>query len=79
MSSMPPPPPPPNFGATPPPGYQPYQQVQQAPAFASWGTRVGGYLINGLVGILFYLPALIAFFAGPKERRACTINGEPGT
>ena len=77
MSSMPPPPPPPpNFGATPPPGYQPYQQMQQTPQFASWGTRVGGHLINGLVTIPFYLPALIAFFAGPKEIKECTVNGE---
>ncbi len=75
---MPPPPPPSNFGVA-PPGYQPYQQMQQAPQFASWGTRVGGYLINGLMAIPFYLPAVISFFVIPKERRACTINGEPGT
>jgi len=78
MSYMPPPPPPPNFGATPPPGYQPYQQLQQTPPFASWGTRVGGHIINGLVVALFSLPAVIAFFAVPKEIRACTINDEPG-
>ncbi len=76
---MPPPPPPPSFGGPPPPGYQPYQQVQQTPQFASWGTRVGGHIINGLVAIVFYLPAVIAFLAGPKERTDCTINGEPGT
>ncbi len=72
---MPPPPPPPSFGGT-APGYQ---QAQQVPPFASWGTRVGGYIINGLVAVLFYLPAVIAFFAGPKKRTECTINGEPGS
>lgn len=73
---MPPPPPPPNFGGTPPPGYQPYQQVQQAPPFASWGTRVGGHIINGLVYALFELPAIISFFVVPKKIEVCTINDE---
>ncbi len=62
-----------------PPGYQPYQQAQNTPQFASWGTRVGGHLINALVAVLFYLPAAISFFVIPKERRVCTINGKIGT
>ena len=78
MSSMPPPPPPPNFAATSPPGYQPYQQVSQSPPFASWGTRVGGHIVNSLVGLLFELPAIGAFFVVPKEIQVCTINDEVG-
>ena len=78
MSDMPPPPPPPppSFSAA-PPGYQPYQQMSQTPQFASWGSRVGGHIVNGLVALLFGLPALVAFFVVPKEVRACTIDGEP--
>ena len=73
---MPPPPPPMNV----PPGYQPYQAYQQpsVPPFASWGTRVGGHIVNGLVGLLFGLPAIISFFVVPTEIQACTVNDEPG-
>ena len=60
-----------------PPGYQPYQQAN-SPQFASWGTRVGGHLLNGLIGLLFGLPALVSFFVVPTEVKACTVNDEPG-
>lgn len=44
---------------------------------ASWGSRVGGHIVNGLVAVLFELPAIIAFFVVPKEITNCTIDGEP--
>jgi uncharacterized RDD family membrane protein YckC len=73
---MPPPPggytPPSNY---PPTGYQPYQAAA-TPQFAGWGSRVGGHLVNGLVGVAFAIPAIIAFFASPKTIDFCTIDGE---
>ena len=44
--------------------------------YASWGARVGGYLLNGLSAMLFALPAFISFYAVPSERKLCTINDE---
>ncbi len=55
----------------------PYQQAYATPAFASWGNRVGGHLINGLMAALFEVPAIIAWFAVPKHLEACTVNDEP--
>lgn len=69
---MPPPPPPI------PPGYQAYQAQTGTPQFSSWGARVGGHILNGLAAILFGLPSIIAFFAGPREYQACTVNDRPG-
>ena len=57
----------------------PYQQAYATPAFAGWGSRVGGHLINSLMLGLFEVPAAIAWFAVPKHRVACTINDQPGT
>lgn len=71
---MPPPPPPSSV----PPGYQPYAAGGAAMSYASWGARVGGAILNSLSSWLFYLPAMIAFFAGPREYTECTINDEPG-
>lgn len=45
--------------------------------FASWGARLGGYILNSLASMLFYLPAIISFFAGPREYQECTIDDEP--
>lgn len=60
-----------------PPGYQPYGATAGTPTnFASWGARAGGYILNGLSSILFVLPAIISFFAGPREYTECTIDGE---
>jgi uncharacterized RDD family membrane protein YckC len=59
MSSMPPPPPPPPPGAMPPaapPGYTPYASAQQAPNYASFGGRLGAYLIDVIVIGLISLP-----------------------
>lgn len=46
--------------------------------YSSWGARVGGYLLNGLSSALFALPAMISFFAGPREYQECTVDGESG-
>lgn len=46
--------------------------------YASWGARVGGFIVNGLSAILFMLPAMISFFVGPREYQECTIDDEPG-
>ena len=70
----------PGYGA-PPPGYQPYQgypQQQPQRAFAGFGSRLGALLIDGLIGAIFALPSIIAFFAVPKHYEGCTANGEEG-
>jgi uncharacterized RDD family membrane protein YckC len=71
-----PPPPPPLGPQPPPPAYVPYQPNTPALTFASWASRVGGLLINSLVGAGFCLPAIVALFAVPKELTECTIDGE---
>ena len=63
-----------------PSGYQPYQPGYGGQAqFAGFWSRVGGTLIDGLMGALFAIPAVVAFFASPKHRVSCTVNGDPGT
>ena len=42
-------------------GYQPARR------YAGWWQRVGATLLDGLIGIPFYLPGLIALLAGPKH------------
>lgn len=44
--------------------------------YASWGARVGGYILNYLSSLLFALPAIVAFYAGPREIKECTIDGQ---
>jgi len=63
-----------------PPGYQAYQQGYGGGqvTYAGFGSRLGAFLIDGLIGALFSAPALISFFAGPREYKDCTVNGEPG-
>lgn len=79
--SMPPPPPP---GAVPPPppppGFQPYPATtyDAGPQYAGIGARFGGLIIDGLVSLVFAIPAIIAIFAGPREIDFCTIDGEEG-
>jgi uncharacterized RDD family membrane protein YckC len=76
--SMPPPPPPPG-SVPPPPGYQAYQPAYQvAPQLAGVGSRFGALIIDGLIAGVFELPGIIMFFAGPREIRTCTIDGELG-
>jgi uncharacterized RDD family membrane protein YckC len=60
-----------------PPGYTPYATAQAAPNYASFGARFGALFIDGLIQVLFTLPAIIAFFTVPTEIKACTVNDEP--
>ncbi len=79
MSSMPPPPPPtpPPPPSAPPPGYIPYGTGAPAVSnFATFGARLGAYLIDAIVLAIFEVPAIIAILAGPREIRVCTINNE---
>jgi uncharacterized RDD family membrane protein YckC len=57
--SMPPPPPPPGSVPPPPPGYQAYQSYQATPPYASWGARVGAFVVDWLISIAFVLPGLL--------------------
>ena len=48
------------YGQPNPYGGQPAYAQAGAPAnYASWGKRVGAVLIDGLIGLLFYIPAFI--------------------
>ncbi len=68
----PPPPPPPSYGATPPPGYLPYQQASQTPNYASFGSRLGAVIIDGLMIFLISLPFdLAGWFAIRKAFENC--------
>jgi uncharacterized RDD family membrane protein YckC len=62
-----------------PPGYQPYGAAMYGPNYAGFGARLGAYIIDGLIGILFDIPAIVALFAGPRHYVDCTVNGDPGT
>lgn len=68
MSSTPPPPP--------PPGYVPYQPAQMGSQYAGFGSRLGAYIIDGLIGGLFSIPTIVALVAGPSHIDTCTINDE---
>jgi uncharacterized RDD family membrane protein YckC len=48
------------------------------PQYAGIGARFGGLIIDGLISIVFAIPAIIALFAGPTEIKTCTVNGEFG-
>lgn len=61
-----------------PPGYQPYLAAAPQHDFAGWGSRVGGHILNWLVGLIFAVPAIIALVAGPKTTEVCTVNGDVG-
>jgi uncharacterized RDD family membrane protein YckC len=89
--AMPPPPPPPPPGPVPPAGYQPYpaypanqpypaypayQYSGQGPQYAGFGARLGALIIDGLIGLVFEAPGIVALIAGPRHLRACTINDE---
>ncbi|MEI7056108.1 RDD family protein [Nocardioides sp. CCNWLW239] len=65
--SAPPPPPAPGYGAAPgaPTGYGAapvgYGYAAATPPYASWGARVGAYLIDGLIGIAVAIPFYIGY------------------
>lgn len=73
----PPPPPPPPAPPPPPPGY-PSGYAQPTVQYASFGARLGGLIIDQLIGVLFAVPAIIALVAGPRDLVECTVNDEPG-
>ena len=68
------PPPPPAFASEPPPGYQAYGAPGPQVEYASFGSRLGGYLIDGIIMFLFFVPALVALLAGPTEIEACSVD-----
>jgi uncharacterized RDD family membrane protein YckC len=80
MSDLPPPPehlpppPPPSDLLPPPPGYQAYGAALQRPPYAGFGSRLGGWLIDGLIMALFFIPAVVALLAGPTEIKACSVD-----
>ena len=83
MTDLPPPPPPPAYGPPGLPGSFPpappsgmmYTGGRQ---YANFGQRLVAYIIDGLILLLFVVPALVVLFAGPKgDIRSCTINDEP--
>jgi uncharacterized RDD family membrane protein YckC len=81
QSSIPPAPPgygtpPPGYGT--PPGSPTYAAGPGFPNYAGIGARFLGLLIDGLVGVLFGIPALIAVRFGPRHWVSCTVDGEPG-
>ena len=74
----PPPPPPPPPGFIPPPSYQAYpQQYDAGPQYASFGARLGAWIIDGLAGVVFLIPALVVVLSGPRHVQRCTINNQP--
>ena len=82
MTQTPPPPPPdapeppggtpPPYAATPPPWGAP--AATASGESASWGARLGAYIIDGIIQQLFFIPAYIAFVAGPKETKFCEVD-----
>lgn len=57
---------PPAYGSTPPPAYgyppqQPYYAGQPGPTvpYASWGARLGAYLLDGLIGVAVAIIPLV--------------------
>ena len=73
----PPPPPPPPPGVGPLPSYQAYpQQYDASPQYASFGARLGAFLIDAIAGLVFSIPAIVVIFSGPRHIARCTINDE---
>jgi uncharacterized RDD family membrane protein YckC len=42
--------------------------------YAGFGSRLGAYLIDGVVITLMFVPAIIAIVAGPKKISTCSID-----
>ncbi len=44
--------------------------------YAGWWRRVGATILDGLISLLFLVPAVVVFIVGPTERGTCTdFNG----
>lgn len=59
----------PAFGQ--PPGYPP---AGYGPQFATFGSRLGAFLLDSVIVLAFFIPALIAVFAGPTEISTCNVD-----
>jgi uncharacterized RDD family membrane protein YckC len=44
--------------------------------YAGWWQRVGAVVIDGLILILFFVPAIITLVVGPSETEVCRVNDE---
>lgn len=66
MSLSPPPPPPPPPNQAPPSGAAFFAGAGTL-QYAGWWQRVGAWLIDSVIGFAFFLPGVIALFAGPRE------------
>ncbi len=80
-----PPPPPPGYQPPPPPGYQPPPQQpygatpQSSPfgEYASWWSRVGAYLLDGLIGFaIAVVPLAVGAILAFKDLEADPITDE---
>lgn len=59
----------------PPPG-MPAPGMPGAPsADAGWGSRLGAYIVDYIIGLLFTIPAIVAIVAGPTEIEPCQVSG----
>lgn len=90
MSDLPPPPPPPGGSfppppAAPPPGSPPpgYSTVYGGTAaavggptaeYAGFGARFGALLLDGVIVVLFFVPAVVALIAGPTRISTCSVD-----
>ncbi len=73
-----PPPPPGGFGAPPPPGYATTYGTPAGPVlqYASFGARLGAWIIDGLLMTLLVVPAFIMLTAGPTKVSTCSVDSE---
>ena len=44
--------------------------------YAGWWQRLGAVVIDGIISIVFFLPAIVVIAAGPSEVDLCTIDGQ---
>lgn len=70
MTDIPPPPPPAQSWSA------PAMPAAVTAAYASWGARLGAYLLDGVIGGLLAIPAIVTIMAGPKTLRACHVDSD---
>jgi uncharacterized RDD family membrane protein YckC len=44
--------------------------------YAGVGARFGALLLDGIITSLFFIPAIVAIFAGPKRLTSCSVDGD---